>query len=157
MEQAKAILICGKICCGKSTYTETLRRERHAAVLSCDDLTLALFDEQLGNDHERVTQKAQSYLLQRARELLKLGVPVILEWGFWTKESRKSASRFFREQGFETEWHYLDISEEAWRRNIQKRNETGGGYFVDENLMKKCEELFEAPGPEEIDHWVAGL
>ena len=85
MEQAKAILICGKICCGKSTYTETLRRERHAAVLSCDDLTLALFDEHLGNDHERVTQKAQSYLLQRARELLKLGVPVILEWGFCTK------------------------------------------------------------------------
>lgn len=154
MERAKAILICGKICCGKSTYTETLRRERHAAVLSCDDLTLALFDEHLGNDHEHVTQKAQDYLLQRAKELLELGVPVILEWGFWTKKSREATARFFQEQGFETEWHYLDISKEAWHRNIQKRNQTGGGYFVDENLMKKCEELFETPDSEEMDCWI---
>ncbi len=153
MEQAKAILICGKLCCGKSTYTETLRREKHAAVLSCDDLTLALFDEQLGDDHERVTQKAQDYLFQRAKELLELGVPVILEWGFWTRESRHKATCFFREQGFETEWHYIDISEEVWHRNIQKRNKTSGAYFVDEGLAKKCEELFEVPKPEEIDIW----
>ncbi len=153
MNQAKVILICGKICCGKSTYTEMLRREKRAVVLSYDELTLALFDEFLGDSHERVTQKAQTYLFQKAAELLEVDIPVILEWGFWTKESRTEASRFFRERGFETEWHYIDISEQAWRRNIQKRNQaqTDGAYFVDENLARKCTELFEVPGPEEID------
>lgn len=155
MEAAKAILICGKLCCGKSTYTEKLRRERKAAVLSCDDLTLALFDERLGNDHERVTQKAQAYLFRQAASFLETGIPVILEWGFWTKESREQAERFFRERGFETEWHYLEISDETWRKNIAKRNGSdSGSYFVDEGLAEKCASLFEPPLSEEIDVWV---
>ncbi len=150
----KALLICGKICSGKSTYVKKLCQERRAAVLSCDDLTLALFEEKLGSRHEQITQKAQSYLFQRAAELLALGIDVILEWGFWTKENRSAAEKFFRDRGFETEWHYIEVSETVWRRNIEKRNAAGkGSYFVDDGLAKKCAALFEPPAQEEIDVW----
>ncbi len=146
-------MICGKICCGKSVYAEKLRQQRRAALLSCDELTLALFDEQLGSRHDTVTKKVQDYLFQRAAELLELGVDVILEWGFWTKESRRAADFFFRGHGFETEWHYVEVSDRLWRERIEKRNREGPGsaYFVDANLMKKCAELFEPPEEGEMD------
>jgi len=153
-ENGTAILICGKICSGKTTYVNGLRKEKHAAVLSCDDLTLALFDENLGSRHEEITRKAQNYLFRRATELLALGVNVILEWGFWTKESRMAAEQFFRNRGFETEWHYIEVSEEAWKRNVEKRNAARtGSYFVDEGVAKKCMALFQPPEKEEIDVW----
>ncbi len=152
---AKAILICGMICSGKSTYTETLRKGRHAMVLSCDDLTLALFQRELGSRHDEITEKAQGYLFQRAAELLELGVPVILEWGFWTRESRRKATAFFHSKGFETEWHYLEVSEKVWRERIQKRNRESpdASYSVDENLAEKCAGLFQPPEKDEIDVW----
>ncbi len=153
MKEARAILLCGKLCCGKSTYAEKLKMERNAPILSCDELMLKIFDERLGESHERVAEKAQSYLLNMAAELLSLTISVILEWGFWTKESREKANRFFQERGFQTELHYIDISDETWEKNIQKRNgaQSGGSYFVDEGLLEKCRAVFEPPYPEEID------
>ncbi len=155
MSAAKAILICGKICSGKSTYAEKLRRERRAAVLSCDDLTLSLFPERLGDRHEVITWRVHQYLFQRAAELLALSVNVILEWGFWTVESRREAEAYFRDRGFDTEWHYVEISDDAWRECIQKRNRQRptGTYLVDRNLVEKCASLFQPPAPEEVDVW----
>lgn len=148
---AKAVLICGKLCCGKSTYVKTLLERRRAVVLSCDELMLALLPEQLGALHDEVACKAQAYLFARAAELLTLGIDVILEWGFWQKESRRTAEAFFRSRGFETEWHYLKVTDEEWRRRIAHRNADAppDAYRVDEGLIEKCRALFEEPSPEE--------
>ncbi len=155
MNNTKAILLCGKLCCGKSLYTEALRKERGAMVLSCDELMLRLFPAQLGDWHEMIAGKAQMYLLHRAAELLELSVPVILDWGFWSAEKRRNVDAFFRERGFETEWHYIHVDDETWARLVQKRNNAGpdNAYFVDENLLQKCTALFEEPAREEIDIW----
>ena len=40
--QPKVYLMCGKICSGKSTHAAALRIQHHAAVLSVDEITLAL-------------------------------------------------------------------------------------------------------------------
>ena len=40
---AKVIMMCGRICCGKSTYARRLRTEINAAVLSIDEIMLAVF------------------------------------------------------------------------------------------------------------------
>ena len=39
---AKVILLCGKICCGKSSYAGRIRKENCAAVLSVDEIMLLL-------------------------------------------------------------------------------------------------------------------
>ena len=155
MKTAKVILICGLLCSGKSTYARELSAREKAPVLSCDELMLAMFDERLGNDHARVSAKAQAYLYDMAVRHAKLGVPVILDWGFWTKQSRLEANQLFQEREIPVEWHYVDVTEEMWRHNIEKRNaaRTPGTYFVDENLMKKCLSRFEAPQREEMDVW----
>lgn len=46
----KVLIMCGKICSGKSTYAEKLKLENKAVILSVDELTLALFENQAGEN-----------------------------------------------------------------------------------------------------------
>jgi predicted kinase len=155
---AKVMLICGKICCGKSTYTRRLKEASPAVMLSVDDLVLALFPRELGDAHESVTARAQAYLMARAVDIVSAGTDVILEWGFWGREDRARVTGFFRERGVETQWHYIRVSDEEWDDNIRRRNAAiaagaSSDYMVDENLKAKCRMLFQEPDREEIDVW----
>ena len=47
-------LLCGKTGSGKSTFARTWQAERGAALLSVDELMLALFPEYLGEAHRAV-------------------------------------------------------------------------------------------------------
>lgn len=155
---AKVILICGKLCSGKSTYAEKLKSERNAVILSCDEITLGILDGQLGERHEELLEKIKKYLYRKAEEITAAGTDVILEFGFWTKLERIQVSKLFQNKKIEIEWHYIDITEEDWKRNIQKRNQMiqqglSKNYFIDGNLLAKCEKSFEIPSKQEIDVW----
>ncbi len=81
---AKVILICGRICCGKSTYAQRLRLGRKgAAVLSIDEIMLAMFGQHVGEKHDYYGERTENYLLKKSLELLESGIDVILDWGFW--------------------------------------------------------------------------
>lgn len=151
----KVILICGKICCGKSTYAKQLQKKERAVVLSCDEIMLSLFDEYLGNDHERMSQATQHYLFKKSLEFLEIGVSVILDWGFWTAESRNEARAYYRLHDVQCETHYIDVADSLWFRLIAERNEKTDknkpqNYRIDHALQQKCLNLFEEPSPEEI-------
>lgn len=45
---AKVIMVCGKICSGKSTYAECLRKKNNAVLLSIDEIMLAMFGQHVG-------------------------------------------------------------------------------------------------------------
>ncbi len=156
---AKALLICGKICCGKSTYAKRLCAENHAVLLSVDEIMLALFGPYAGEKHDEYTEKIQNYLFQKSIEMIKSGINVVLDWGFWTSGKRSAARAFYTAQGIECEFHYLDLSDEAWKARIAHRNELvlkgeSADYLVDENLAAKFDRLFEPPSEDEIDVWV---
>ena len=53
----KVILICGKICCGKTTYAKKLVKEQNTVLLSCDEITLALFGQYIGEKHDEIVEK----------------------------------------------------------------------------------------------------
>ena len=155
---AKLVLICGKLCCGKTTYAKRLAKEIQAVRLSCDDIMLSLFGKDLGDKHDEVTQRVQRFLLKQSLEMLEAGVSVIVDFGFWRKAQREEFASLYAQHAIKPEWHYIDIDDETWRRNIAKRNasvikDETLDYYVDEGLAKKCEQLFEKPKPEEIDIW----
>ncbi|MCH5251803.1 MAG: ATP-binding protein [Lachnospiraceae bacterium] len=157
---AKVILICGKICCGKSTYAEQLRLENKAVLLSVDEITLALFEQHIGDKHDEYVEKTQKYLFDKSVEIIETGTNVILDWGFWMKEERDFAKEFYRSRNIECEFHYIDISDETWALRLRKRNdailaEETSAYFVDDNLAAKFGALFEMPDKDEIDVWVS--
>ena len=155
---AKVILLCGKICCGKTTYAAKLRHSERAVILSADEITL-LFGQYLGHRHDEFVAKAQTYLLNKAVEIVHTGINVILDWGFWTQSSRHDTRKFFAEKGIDTEMHYLHLSDEEWHARIEKRNAVvsagdGSAYFIDENLLRKCLDRFEAPAESEVDIFI---
>lgn len=156
---AKVILICGKICSGKSTYAEQMRRANKSAVLSVDEVMLTLFGQHCGDKHDEYADKTQKYLFQKSIELIQSGIDVILDWGFWQKAKRDSARAFYASKGIECEFHCIDIGDETWRARLSKRNNAvlageAEAYFVDENLAAKFESHFEMPSRDEIDVWV---
>lgn len=153
---AKVVALCGMICSGKSTYARQLRDELPAVVLSCDELTLGLFDGNLGDRHDEMLDRIYAYLLNKAAEIVRAGANVVLDFGFWRRTFREDTRRFFREVNIPAEWHYLEVDDFTWRRNIAFRNNavlqgTDTSYFVDEGLAEKCLLLFEAPEDGEMD------
>lgn len=149
-------LICGKICAGKSTYAHALAKEKNAVILSVDEIT-TLLSEDLGERHDEIARRIRLYLMDKAAQIAACGCPVILDWGFWTKDMRRETDGYLRERGISPVWHYLAVSDKVWAERIEKRNGCRGAadYFVDEGLREKCLRLFEPPRPEEIQVWRA--
>ena len=55
--------------------------------------------------------------------------------------------------------HYIDITNRAWKKNIEERNnrilnnEDKSNYYLDEGLIDKLLSKWENPNREEIDVW----
>ncbi len=155
---AKVHLICGKLASGKSYYSERLRKANNAVVLSCDEIMLAVFGLDAGEKHDEIAESIQNYLFCKSLEIIETGTDVILDFGFWQKEKRTIARRFFNSYGVDTQLHYIYVSDEQWKTNIEKRNkaiENGydKAYYVDDGLLQKMKTLFEEPEKEETDIW----
>ena len=153
---AKVFLICGKICCGKTTYAQKLCNENNAVLLSIDEITLALFGQHCGDMHDEYVERTEKYLLNKSLELIQKDINVVLDWGFWTKAERESAKGFYKSRNIECELHYVNISDEVWKSRLYKRNnevlanETSA-YYVDDNLAAKFASIFEMPSEVEVD------
>ena len=100
-----------------------------------------------------------SYFKKKSVELVNIGCTVILDWGFWRLENRRSLTEFCRSQNVQCEWHYIDVNDQTWNKNVEERNcrvlkgEGGSDYYLDEGLMGKLLSMWEAPSKEEIDVW----
>lgn len=157
---AKVIAICGKICSGKSYYANQMKDKENAVILSTDEATYDLIDNEQGEYYNVFAEKVNKYLLKKAAEIVNAGCNVILDWGFWTKEDRKATTKFFHQFGIDVEWHYVDIEPSRWQQLIKKRNTKiqngigGSDFYVDEGLMKKLLSKFEVPKRDEIHVWI---
>ncbi len=151
-------LICGKICAGKTTYSHMLALAKKAVLLSTDEITLAIFGQHIGEKHDEVVESVQRYLFEKSLEILGNGINVLLDWGFWLKEERDYARDYYSSRGIQCEFHYIDVSYDTWMDNIAKRNQAvlenrTSAYYIDDNLAKKFDSIFEEPERSEIDIW----
>lgn len=151
----KVHLMCGKICSGKSTFAQNLRKETKGVILSVDEITLALFEQGAGDKHDYYVEKTKEYLYQKSLEIVESGIDVILDWGFWTKRERDFAKEFYGSRNIPFEFHYIKIDDEEWYRRLEKRNKDvmenkTNAYFVDEGLANKFQQIFEEPEENEL-------
>ena len=157
---AKVIAICGKICSGKSYYSKELKDKENAVILSCDELTDILFNNNLGDKHDEMSKRIWEYLLKKAEDIIKTGTNVILDWGFWSKSDRIYIKEYFYSKDIKCELHYINIDDKSWQKNIDERNQIvlsgngGSDYYLDEGLMKKLLSKWDVPSKEEIDVWL---
>ena len=156
---SKVILICGKICSGKTTYAKKLIKEIKAVHLSVDEISMAIYGGQAGETHAEVVEKIIYYLFDKSIELLGTGFNVVIDTGFWQEADRDEANNFYKNHNIMPQWHYIDISDDLWKKNIEKRNtDIKNGetvdYLIDDNTMKFFLSLWQTPNENEIDVWV---
>lgn len=155
-------LICGKICSGKTTYAKKLAEETRGVILSCDEVTYQLFDNNLGPRHDEMTVRIRSYLRRKAVEISRAGTDVILDWGFWSADTRAEITAFFKNMQIPVQWYYISVSDARWQANIRKRNALvlageSTDYFLDEGLMTKLLSRFEEPKKADMDFWYENI
>lgn len=158
---ARVMLMCGKICSGKSTYARELMKRRKAVILSVDEITLALFGRNAGEKHDEYVERAEKYLYEKSLEIIGIGTDVILDWGFWTKAERDGAREFYGSRGIEYEFYYISIGDDEWEKRLAKRNSEVeknlvNAYYVDEGLAEKFRGIFEKPDVNEPDMKIIG-
>ena len=158
---AKVYMMCGRLCSGKSTHARRIRDEKHAVILSVDEITLALFGQDAGDKLDEYVARTEEYLFRKSVEIAEMGIDVVLDWGFWTKKERDHARAFYRAHGIECELHYIHITDEEWEARLRKRNRDvierkTDAYYVDQGLAEKFRAIFEKPAPGEIDVLIDG-
>ncbi len=151
----KVLVMCGKICSGKSTYAEKLKLENKAVILSVDELTLALFENQAGEKLDFYVEKLKEYFLKKSLDIVEAGADVILDWGFWTKKERDYAREFYDSRNISYQFYYMNVGIDEWKKRILKRNqeikrEQLEAYPIDKGLLSKVEKMFEEPDRKEL-------
>lgn len=155
----KVYLICGKICSGKTYYSNKLKEKINAVILSPDEATYDLIQNEQGEFYNIFCDRLLKYLNKTAVEIVKAGANVIYERGLWNREERESVKQFFKDNEIETELHYVFVKDDIWKKQIEGRNkriEEGNGgsdFYLDEGLMKKLILNFEEPSKNEVDVW----
>ena len=152
----RVVMICGKICSGKTTYSKKICKQEKAVLLSVDELMIGLFGQNTGDRHDEYVEKIKEYFLEKTVELINAGTSVVLDWGLWTRSERTKLKSFYSERNIAAEIHYIELDDIVWQKRIAERNEavkTDGsvGYYIDENLKHKFNEIFEIPEQSEID------
>ena len=153
----KVILVCGKICSGKSYYSKQLKEQLNAVIITPDEATYELINNEQGEFYNAFSERLNKYLTRKVGEIAKAGANVIFERGLWSREDRKVIRDYYKENGVECEIHYVYVDDETWKQNIEERNKIilegngGSDFYLDEGLMKKLESKWEKPTEEEYD------
>lgn len=153
----KVVLVFGKICSGKSYYSKTLQSSLNAVLLSPDEATYELIRNEQGEFYDVFSDRLIRYLTRKAGEIARAGANVVFERGLWSRAERQEARAYFQSIGVDCELHYVCVSDEIWKRNIEERNrriaEGNGGsdFYLDEGLLMKLLSRWEEPSEEEYD------
>lgn len=87
-----------------------------------------------------------------AVRVLALGVDVILEYGFWTRDEREEFRRRAAELGAGSRVHYTAGSERELLERLARRNADlpAATFRIDEERLREWVKLFEEPAAEEL-------
>ncbi len=157
---SKVYLICGRICCGKTTYSRKICSENNAILLSVDEIMLSLFDKCCGRElHMEYERRIKNYLFDKSLEILEKGFDVVLDWGFWTKEERDSVKEFYKSRFIDCELHYIEISDKTWEYQLNKRNKEilnkeTKAYYLEHDRALEFASMFEKAELDEVDVFV---
>jgi predicted kinase len=147
-------MVCGLPCAGKTTFAKQFEHERRVLRLSPDEWIMAIY----GNDVTReiadsIRTPLEHALLDLALRVAALGIDVILENGFWTREEREEYRAEAAAAGVPTELHYLDVPLDELEARLAARNadRPPGVFHIAPAELRQWAEVFEAPGADELE------
>jgi predicted kinase len=149
VSKARLILTCGLPGAGKTTLATQLAADRHAVRLTKDEWLWALGATPWD---EPTREKIEAQLWRLAREILRLGLGVVLDFGLWARIERDAMRNTARGLGVGIELHYLDVPiEELWRRiEARNREPPWNSYPIRRADLERWASMFQAPDTAEL-------
>ena len=151
---ATLFLICGLPGSGKTTLAKQLELSRPALRLSPDEWIASLLSEATDTlELDRLRSPVESVQWDVAKRVLALGIDVVLEWGFWSRDERASYRAQAEGLGARVELSYLDVGRnELWAR-LSKRNGnlSPGTLLVTEGQLDLWWSWFQPPTADELE------
>ena len=139
---------------GKTTYAKKLEQETGAIRLTPDEWHLMLFgDDFPGEDHDARHSRVERVMWSVAERALTLGVDVILDFGFWSREERSALRQQARRLGADFRIHYMDVPFDELLRRIDLRNERAGSdpvFRISRADMESWIPFFQPPSKDEL-------
>lgn len=142
-------LICGLPGSGKTTLAKQLEVDRQALRLTPDEWMNRIVEDGFNEEKRAIVESIQ---LEIAKRCLTLGINVILDFGFWSREERDTLKALAESIGARTELHYLNVSMEELLRRLNERNAAlpEHTFHVAESQLRLWESWFEAPSQDEL-------
>lgn len=141
----RLIIVCGLPGSGKTTEAKQVAVARSGLRLSPDDWLTAL-GANLWDSAMR--ERVESLQWSVAKELLRLGSTVIIEWGTWSRAERDRLRQEARVLGASVELRYVYASpDELWHR-IRARGAENPP--IERQHVDEWVRIFEEPDREEL-------
>jgi len=154
----RVTLVCGLPGSGKTTFARALERDTGAIRFSPDEWIVRLLATP---DHrpemDRLREPVEAIQWEHARALLRRGIDVILENGFWSRGERLAYAREAGDCGASVELVYLAASIPRLKARLTDRNRhrARGSFHVDPDELDSWIDVFEAPDRDEGAHYDA--
>jgi len=142
-------MICGLPGSGKSTLAKKLERDLPALLFTPDEW----IERMNKNGHKKGKRKlVQDLQWDVARKALRLGLNVVLENGFWSKNERQQFKEQAMAVGAQTKLHFLDVSPKELKRRLHERNKNlpANAFYVNPDLIDLWLKDIEPPTVDEL-------
>lgn len=150
---ATLYLLCGLPGSGKTTLAKQLEISETALRLCPDEWIVSLLSDPTDtNERDRLRDPVEKIQWEVAKKSLVLGINVVLENGFWSREERNEYRSQAEPLGAQVKLIYLNVSiEELWKR-LSKRNENlpEGTFKVSKKQLELWASWFETPTSDEL-------
>jgi predicted kinase len=142
---SRLIIICGLPGAGKTTLAKTFEAQ-HGAIRMCPDEWMESLD--INHWDEAKRSKVESFQWSLTKQLLQLGLTVIIEWGTWGRSERDALRLGAKSLGAAVELHYVSAPLDELFERIHRRGMEDPP--VTREQLEQWSRLFEVPTAEEM-------
>ena len=153
MTKATLHLMVGLPGSGKTTRAKELEKTENAVRFTPDEWHLHFYGHDMHEpEHDERHTRVEQMMWKTAERLLEMGISVILDFGFWSREERDGLRRQAQRLGADFRIHYMDVPLDELHRRISLRNaQAGNGVFsVTREELETWAGWFQTPTEEEL-------
>lgn len=152
-KQPIAYVICGFIGSGKTTFARKLEKETEALRITKDEWIIKIFGNKITRDKnfEKYDKKITGLARDCAFKILRSGVDVIIDEGFWVKSQRDELRERLLNLGAKPIFYYVECPVEKMRERVVSRskNPPADSFEINGEMFDRYLSFWEPPTKEE--------